>query len=217
MLRFHRTMIYLTIVFLLRIRSQMLCAQWTCHVLQTRLSHSPYHMPPARVLVRSCSCFTCFLTCTNMDCRLVSLRFLITSVSFCLVNLSAYISRLCLSSFLSRRLVCRLVISRTMTHSPVYSSCVSLQTFVLVSSYAQVVSLYIRVGDGDPFPIFNLLCNHPKGATCEIPCTLLVLSSSLAKATASRFLRSHSPLSTRLPVVKSSLRSVLRCAHNSLQ
>ena len=37
-------------------------------------------------------------------------------------------------------------------------------------------------------PIFNLLCNHPKGVTCEIPRTLLVLSSSLAKATASRFL-----------------------------
>ena len=31
-------------------------------------------------------------------------------------------------------------------------------------------------------PIFNLLCNHPKGVTCEIPRTLLVLSSSLAKA-----------------------------------
>ena len=37
-------------------------------------------------------------------------------------------------------------------------------------------------------PIFNLLCNHPKGVTCEIPRTLLVLSSSLAKATALRFL-----------------------------
>ena len=167
-------MIYLTIVFLLRICSWMLCAQWTCHVLRTRLSCSLYHVPPARVLVHSRSCFTCFLTCTNMDCRLVSLRFLITSVSFCLVDSSAYVSRLCLSSFLSRRLVCQLVISRTMTHSPVYSSCVSLQTFVLVSSYA-VVSQYIQVGDGDLFPIFNLLCNHPKGATCEIP--VLSLSS----------------------------------------
>ena len=60
------------------------------------------------------------------------------------------------------------------------------------------------VGDRDLFPIFNLLCNHPKGVTCEIPQTLLVLSSSLAKATALRTLRTH-PLSTRLPVVKSSL------------
>ena len=42
--------------------------------------------------------------------------------------------------------------------------------------------LYIYwVGDGT-IPIFNLLCNHPKGVTCEIPRTLLVLSSSLAKA-----------------------------------
>ena len=67
------------------------------------------------------------------------------------------------------------------------------------------------------FPIFNLLCNHPKGVTCEIPRTLLVLSSSLAKATALRILEGvNSPsLSTRLPVVKSSLRSVLRCARNS--
>ena len=62
------------------------------------------------------------------------------------------------------------------------------------------------VGDEDSFLIFNLLCNHPKGVTCKIPRTLLVLSSSLAKATALHFLRSLSPLSTRLPVVKSSLR-----------
>ena len=65
-------------------------------------------------------------------------------------------------------------------------------------------------------PIFNLLCNHPKGVTCEIPQTLPVLSSSLAKATRFAFLRSSPPLSTRLLVVKSSLRSVLRCARNTL-
>ena len=63
-------------------------------------------------------------------------------------------------------------------------------------------------------PIFNLLCNHPKGVTCKIPRTLLVLSSSLAKATALLVL-GFFPLSTRLPVVKSSLRSVLRCARNT--
>ena len=56
--------------------------------------------------------------------------------------------------------------------------------FVLVSR----VLLYIRVEDVGLFPIFNLLCNHPKGVTCEIPQTLLVLSSLLAKATALRFL-----------------------------
>ena len=47
-------------------------------------------------------------------------------------------------------------------------------------------SIY-TVGDGDSFPIFNLLCNHPN-VTCEIPRTLLVLSSSLVKATALRLL-----------------------------
>ena len=47
------------------------------------------------------------------------------------------------------------------------------------------------IGDGDSSLIFNLLCNHPKVVTCEIPRNLQVLSSSLAKATASRFLGVH--------------------------
>ena len=34
-------MFSLTIVFLLRVRSWTLCAQWTCHVLRTRLSRTP--------------------------------------------------------------------------------------------------------------------------------------------------------------------------------
>ena len=59
----------------------------------------------------------------------------------------------------------------------------SLYLYLAVSSF----TIY-TVGDGDLFPIFNLLCNHPKGVTCEIPRTLLVLSSSLAKATALRLL-----------------------------
>ena len=42
------------------------------------------------------------------------------------------------------------------------------------------------VGDEDLFLIFNLLCNHPTSVTCEIPRTLLVPYSSLAKATALR-------------------------------
>ena len=47
--------------------------------------------------------------------------------------------------------------------------------------YLYLSDMYIYwVGDGT-IPIFNLLCNHPKGVTCEIPRTLLVLSSSLAK------------------------------------
>ena len=62
------------------------------------------------------------------------------------------------------------------------------------------------VGDEDSFLIFNLLCNHPTSVKCEIPRTLHLPSSSLAKATCFTFLRSSSPLSTCLPVVKSSLR-----------
>ena len=45
---------------------------------------------------------------------------------------------------------------------------------------------YIYDWDEDLFLIFNLLCNHPASVTCEIPRTLLVPSSSLAKATALR-------------------------------
>ena len=53
-------------------------------------------------------------------------------------------------------------------------------------------------------PIFNLLCNHPTSVTCKIPRTLLIPSSSLAKAT--RFAIKGSPSVSCLLVVKSSLR-----------
>ena len=103
-------MIYLTFDFFLRVRSRTLCAQWTCHVLWTRLSlpPCPYHVPPACVLVRFPFCFTCSLTCMNMDCQLVSgylsvsrfpfssrqlvyLRFSLMSISFCLNDSSLYL------------------------------------------------------------------------------------------------------------------------------
>ena len=80
--------------------------------------------------------------------------------------------------------------------------------------YLYLADYYIYGLEMGLLPIFNLLCNHPKGVTCEIPHTLLVLSSSLAKATALGLLGS-SPLFRRLPVVKSSLCSVLRCARNN--
>ena len=54
--------------------------------------------------------------------------------------------------------------------------------------YLYLAEHYIYGLEMGLLPIFNLLCNHPKGVTCEIPCTLLVLSSSLAKATALCFL-----------------------------
>ena len=77
--------------------------------------------------------------------------------------------------------------------------------FTLVCTCISQSDIYM-VGDGDSSLIFNLLCNHPTSVTSEIPRTLLVPSSSLAKATCFAFLRSLSPLSTHLPVVKSSLR-----------
>ena len=139
---------------------------------------SPYHMSPDRLLVRLHSRLTCFLTCTIMNCRLVY----------------DYVSCLCLP-LLTHWLVCRVVIPGSWL---VYLLCLFVLVFVLLDIYV--------VGDEDSFLIFNLLCNHPTSVTCEIPHTLLVPSSSLAKATALRFLRSSSSLSTRLLVVKSSLR-----------
>ena len=88
-----------------------------------------------------------------------------------------------------------------LTRPSTYGSSLPYEPFVIVSHIH-----YIYDWDGDSFPIFNLLCNHPKGVTCEIPRTLLVLSSLLAKAIRFANLRSSSPLSTHLPVVKSSLR-----------
>ena len=70
-----------------------------------------------------------------------------------------------------------------MTRLSTYSSSISF-----VCLYLYLADCYIYGLEMGLLPIFNLLCNHPKGVTSEIPRTLLVLSSSLAKATASRFL-----------------------------
>ena len=73
----------------------------------------PYHVPPARVLVRSHFCFMCFLTFTKcglstrrrllvcfpfllLSCRFVYLCFSLMSFSFCLVD-----SSLCLPLLLT--------------------------------------------------------------------------------------------------------------------
>ena len=128
----------------------------------TSHSRSPYHVPPARVLVRFPFRFMCFLTCTNMDWRLVSLRFLITciffrlvisglwldclrfslmSFPFCLVDLSLCLPLLPTLSFCSSstRLLSHYfwTLTRLWLISPVW-------IFVLVSRRP----LYIRVGDG---------------------------------------------------------------------
>ena len=118
-----------------------------------------HHVLPDRLLVCFHSCFTCFLTCTNMDCRLVyayhfTLRF----------------------PLLTRRLIWRVIIPVHCLHLLVTTICTCIYS----------LSIYV-IGDEDSFLIFNLLCNHPTSVTCEIPRTLLAPSSSLAKATASRF------------------------------
>ena len=95
---------------------------------------------------------------TVMDCRLVY----------------AYHSVLRLP-VTARQLVCRVVIPGLMTLLP----------FTTVCTCTRQSCIYM-VGDEDSFLIFNLLCNHPTSATCEIPRTLLVPSSSLVKATALR-------------------------------
>ena len=78
---------------------------------------------------------------TVMDCRLVY----------------AYRSVLRLP-FTTRRLVCRVVIPRLMTLLPLTTVCTCIYQ----------PGIY-TVGDEDSFLIFNLLCNHPTSATCEIP------------------------------------------------
>ena len=132
----------------------------------TSYSRLPYHVPLARVLVCSRSRLTCFpllAARTVMDSRLVSGYLFVSRFSFCLVDSSL------VSLFLDS--------DSSLTRFP----------FTYVCTCISQTIIYM-VWDGDLFPIFNLLCNHPKGVTCEIPCTLLVLSSLLAKATALRVL-----------------------------
>ena len=177
--------------FLLQVRSRTLCAQWTCHMF----SGLAYPVFPLSVSRATGSCtrtfpfqLTCFflpVTCTVLACRLVSGYLFISRFSFCTVGSYTYVSRLCLSPFASSTRLPSHYFWTLTRYRVISLSCI----FVLVSH----ILLYIRVGDVGLFPIFNLLCNHPKGVTCEIPRTLLVLSSSLAKATASRLLGS-SPL-----------------------
>ena len=76
------------------------------------------------------------------------------------------------------RLVCRVIIPGLMTPLRLTPVCTCIYSLDIYT-----------IEDGDSSLIFNLLCNHPTSVTCEIPRTLLVPSSSLAKATASRSIR----------------------------
>ena len=107
-----------------------------------------YHVPLARVLVRSPFRFTCFLTCTNMDCRLVYRYLFVSRFPFCLVDLYTYVSRLCLSPFVlstclhAYHYCLHLLIAVCWLVSwPVFWLISLLRTFVIVLSS----SLYIRL------------------------------------------------------------------------
>ena len=169
------------------------------HSPDSLISHPrfPYHVPPARVLVRFPFRFMCSLTCTNMFCRLVYLRFLLMPFSFCLVDSSLCLLLLltltCYS--LSTRLTTRY--SWTMTRLWLVSL---LWTFVIVSRSSLYIWLEMRTCSPSSIYFETTLKVWP--ARSQV--LSLVLSRSLAKATASQILRTC-PLSTRLPVVKSGL------------
>ena len=158
----------------------MLCAQWTCHVF----SGLAYFVSPLSVSRATGSCtrtfpflsyafpFTWHLYYYGWTTRhrtlvcfpfpllswwLVYLRSSLMPFSFCLVDSSP------VSLFLDS--------DSLPSHSPFLYVCTCISHTVYI--YGLEMGL---------LPIFNLLCNHPKGVTCKIPRTLLVLSSSLAKA-----------------------------------
>ena len=107
LLRFHHSIISTDNCFSLRVHSQTLCAQWTCHVLRTRLSRTPvsritchwlvYSYVPVPVLRVSSYLYRC----TDMDSRLVSGYLFISRFPFCVVDSYTYVTRLHLSRFIS--------------------------------------------------------------------------------------------------------------------
>ena len=127
----------------------------------------PCHVISARTLVCSRSRFVCFLTLPIWIDDLSPVTYLSYAFPLRLVDSS-------MLTFLTYAYPFRLNDSSTellfldSDSLSIYGSYLSLRTYVIVSRS----SLYIWVGDGDSLPIFNLLCNHPKGATCEIPRTL---------------------------------------------
>ena len=168
-----RTCFSLTIVFIYKLRSRTLCAQWTYHVTPGSLT---------RMFPSGVTCSRLVYLYVSVPVSRVSLHYLFGLTTrlrllTCLM-LSLYISstRLCLPLLLM--ITCYSLSTRyswTMTHLPFMNICNCISQFTIYT-----------IGDGDSSLIFNLLCNHPKGVTCEIPRPLLVLSSSLAKATALR-------------------------------
>ena len=141
----------------------------------------PCHVPTACVLVHFCSRFTCFLTCTNVDCRLVPGYLFSSRFSFCLVDSSLCLPLLLMLTrySLSTRLPSRYL--WTLTH---YQLVFLLSMFVLVSCRP----LYIRLGMGTCSPSSIYFATTLKVWPARSHVLSLVLFSSLAKATALRFL-----------------------------
>ena len=143
MLRFHHAVVYLTFVFLLRVCSRTLCAQWTCHVLQTRLSHIP---------VSRITCHRLVYSYISLSCVLLPVQIWIVNLSpvTCLFRVSLYVLSARTLTFLAYAfllLFCRLVSMLTRyslsTHLLTRYRVISLlRTFVIVSRSP----LYIWLG-----------------------------------------------------------------------
>ena len=89
--------------FPLRVRSRTLCAQWTCHVLRTRLSRIPVSCIPCHRLVYSYVSLPSYMFsyCTDVDCRLVTGYLFVSRFPFRIVDSCTYVLRLRVSPFVS--------------------------------------------------------------------------------------------------------------------
>ena len=183
MLQFHHTVIYLTIVFFLRVRSRTLCAQWTCHILRTRLSRIPTSRITCHRLVYSYVSFPISRVLLLVRIWIVDSSPVTCSSPFpfwCLLT------RLCLMLLLT---LTRYVLS---THlETCYSwTLTHLQLIFLLSMFVLVSRrpLYIRLGMGTCSPSSIYFATTLKVQPARSHVLSLVLFSSLAKATALRLL-----------------------------
>ena len=181
----------------------MLCAQWTCHVLRTCLSHIPVSRITCHRLVYSYVSLS-----VSRVLLLVQIWTVDSSLVTCLFHVSPFVSSTrvltflaCACLFSSRRFVLMLTHCVCRLVSWLVSWLISLlRTFVIVSHSPLYIRLGMRTRSSSSIYFATTLKVWP--ARSQV--LSLILSRSLAKATASRILRTC-PLSTRLPVVKSGL------------
>ena len=183
MLRFHHTMIYLTIVFFLQVHSRTLCAQWTCHVLQTRLSRIP------------ASCIMCHqlvYSYVSFPVSRVLLLVRIWIVDSSPVTCSSLFPFWCLSTRLCLPLLLTLTryVSSTRLATRYSWTLTRLQLIFLLSMFVLVSCrpLYIWLGMGTCSPSSIYFATTLKVRPARSHVLSLVLFSSLAKATALRLL-----------------------------